>query len=89
MQQLFSPKTLAAHIGLAEQTTYNRHSAGGDIPRAIKLGHLLRFRRTDVESWLDAKNPSTAMATLPPPPGQPSSGGQPSVADQVTTERYQ
>ena len=55
MHQLFSPKTLAAHLGLAEQTIYNRHSKGGDLPKAIKLGHLLRFRPTDVDAWLDSK----------------------------------
>lgn len=55
MQQLFSPKTLAAHLGLAEQTIYNRHASGGDLPKAIKLGHLVRFHPTDVGTWLDAK----------------------------------
>ena len=46
MQQLFSPKTLAAYLGLAEQTIYNRHSSGGDLPKAVKLGHQLVPRPT-------------------------------------------
>lgn len=58
MQQLFSPKTLAAYLGLAEQTIYNRHSGGGDLPKAVKLGHLLRFRPADVDAWLDMKRQS-------------------------------
>ncbi|WP_217483376.1 helix-turn-helix transcriptional regulator [Achromobacter kerstersii] len=67
MQHLFSPQTLAAYIGLAEQTIYSRHSLGGDIPRAIKLGHLLRFRPSGVESWLDAKRqPKATAAPLQP-----------------------
>lgn len=78
MQQLFSPETLAAHLGLAEQTVYNRHSSGGDLPKSIKLGHLLRFRPSDVESWLDAKRQSSAAVTGQPPSrspeGQPSAG---------------
>lgn len=87
MQQLFSPKTLAAHIGLAEQTIYNRHSTGGDIPRAIKLGHLLRFLPADVESWLDAKRQSGAGAAGQPPTECPQ--GQPPAGSQVVTERNQ
>jgi predicted DNA-binding transcriptional regulator AlpA len=62
MQQLFSPRTLATYLGLAEQTIYNRHSTGGDLPKAIKLGHLLRFRPDDVDAWLSAKRQSTAAA---------------------------
>lgn len=62
MQQLFSPRTLATYLGLAEQTIYNRHSTGGDLPRAIKLGHLLRFMPDDVDAWLSAKRQSTAAA---------------------------
>ena len=59
MQQLFSPRTLATYLGLAQQTIYNRHSRGGDLPKAIKLGHLLRFRPADVDAWLNAKRQST------------------------------
>jgi len=62
MQQLFSPRTLAAHLGLAPQTIYNRHSKGGDLPKPIKLGHLLRFSPDDVDVWLDAKRQATAAA---------------------------
>ncbi|MEZ0245650.1 MAG: helix-turn-helix transcriptional regulator, partial [Methylophilaceae bacterium] len=53
VEQLLTPKTLAATLGLAEQTIYNRHSTGGDLPLAIKLGRLLRFRPSDVEAWLE------------------------------------
>ena len=62
MQQLFSPRTLATHLGLAQQTIYNRHSKGGDLPKAIKLGHLLRFSLDDVDAWLNAKRQATAAA---------------------------
>ncbi|MFC4523252.1 helix-turn-helix transcriptional regulator [Cupriavidus pinatubonensis] len=71
MQQLFSPKTLAAYLGLAEQTIYNRHSTGGDLPKAIKLGQLLRFRPADVEAWLHAKRQSNAAVTPLLATGQP------------------
>lgn len=71
MQQLFSPKTLAAYLGLAEQTIYNRHSTGGDLPNAIKLGQLLRFRPADVDAWLDAKRQSNAAVIPLPATGKP------------------
>ena len=71
MEQLFSPKSLAAYLGLAEQTIYNRHSTGGDLPKAIKLGQLLRFRPADVDAWLDAKRQPNAAARPLPATGQP------------------
>ncbi|RQQ29892.1 helix-turn-helix transcriptional regulator [Burkholderia stagnalis] len=83
MQQLFSPKTLAAYLGLAEQTIYNRHASGGDLPKAIKLGHLVRFRPADVEAWMDAKCQPSAVAI--PQPGQPSPARL--VRRPTTTER--
>ncbi|WP_316865094.1 helix-turn-helix transcriptional regulator [Ralstonia mannitolilytica] len=92
MEQLLSPKTLASRLGLAQQTIYNRHSTGGDLPKAIKLGHRLRFHPVDVESWLEAKRLSAAVATPHPAPGQSFSGGRrgpPSVADQFMTELSQ
>lgn len=55
MQQLFSFQALAAYLGLAEQTIHYCHSTGGDLPKAIKLGHLLPFRFADVDAWLDAE----------------------------------
>ena len=92
MEQLFSPKSLACHLGLAEQTIYNRHSTGRDLPRAIKLGHLLRFHPVDVEAWLEAKRQSGAVAITHPATGQPSSAGpteRSSADDQVALERLQ
>lgn len=65
MQELlFSPKTLAAYLGLAQQTIYNRHSGGGDLPKAFRLGRQLRFRADDVKSWLNAKQQFDASAVL-------------------------
>lgn len=66
MPQLLSPKTLAAYLGVAERTIYNRHSMGGDLPPAIKLGRLVRFRLADVNAWLDAKRPATSAPLASP-----------------------
>ncbi|WP_310158721.1 helix-turn-helix domain-containing protein [Herbaspirillum sp. 1173] len=55
MLPLLSPHDLAKVLGVAEQTIYNRHSNRDDLPPSIKLGRLLRFRREDVDTWLQQK----------------------------------
>jgi len=84
MHQLFSPQTLATYLGLAEQTIYNRHSTGGDLPKAVKLGRLLRFRPADVDAWVRAKGqPDSSPAPLPdiahPSPREESGAPPPGV----------
>jgi len=59
MDQLLSTKALASVLGVSEQTIYNRHSSGGNLPPSIKLGRLLRFRATDVDAWI-ANQPSSS-----------------------------
>ncbi|WP_459199254.1 helix-turn-helix transcriptional regulator [Ralstonia pseudosolanacearum] len=87
MEQLLTPKTLAATLGLAEQTIYNRHSAGGDLPPSIKLGRLLRFRPADVAVWLAKQASSThARPALAPPP-LARRRGRPTKAEQVAARR--
>ncbi|WP_121306994.1 helix-turn-helix domain-containing protein [Paraburkholderia sp. BL17N1] len=89
MEHLLTPKALAAALGLAEQTIYNRHSNGGDLPTCIKLGRLLRFRPGDVEVWL-AKQLS---ATEEPAPKEQAHmrrrRGRPTKAEQIATRQAQ
>jgi len=92
VEQLLTPETLAALLGLAKQTIYNRHSTGGDLPRATKLGKLLRFRPSDVEAWLEQKLESnhhlSPTAPLPDqPPSAPRRRGRPTKAEQVAARR--
>ncbi|BCL76674.1 hypothetical protein JHS3_24100 [Jeongeupia sp. HS-3] len=88
MEQLLSTKALAAMLGIAEQTIYNRHSIGGDLPPAIKLGHLLRFRASDVGTWIDAKcQPKTTPLTPPLLSAMPKRRGRPTKAEQVAARR--
>lgn len=82
VQQLLTPQTLAAMLGLAVQTIYNRHSTGGDLPRVTKLGRLLRFRPTDVEVWLEGQQENivqqstAALSMLARRPGRPTKAEQ-------------
>lgn len=88
MDKLLSPKMLADYLGLAEQTIYNRHSSGGDLPKTIKLGRLLRFRQKDVDVWLDAKSKvDTTRVTTPIQPSTPRRRGRPTKAEQITARR--
>ncbi|WP_316901988.1 helix-turn-helix transcriptional regulator [Ralstonia edaphi] len=87
MEDLLTPKTLAAALGLAEQTIYNRHSTGGDLPRCIKLGRLLRFRPVDVEAWLEKQLGATENPVAPEGTHVPRHRGRPTKAEQVAARR--
>jgi excisionase family DNA binding protein len=55
MTQLLSPRELAELLSLKEQTIYNRHSMGGNLPPCFKIGNRLRFRQSDVDAWIAAQ----------------------------------
>lgn len=44
---------VAQWLGKPKNTLYAWHSRGKG-PRAIRVGNTLRYRRSDVERWLDA-----------------------------------
>ena len=95
MNPLLSPKDLATALGVAEQTIYNRHSGGGDLPPCLKLGRLLRFRQEDVDAWLMRKLSASAAeqsrATRPQTTaaGQaPRRRGRPTIAEQLAARRH-
>ena len=91
---LLSPKDLAAALGIAEQTIYNRHSGGGDLPPCLKLGRLLRFRQEDVDAWLMCKHSesaaeqSRAIRSPAAVTGQaPRRRGRPTIVQQRAVQR--
>jgi excisionase family DNA binding protein len=48
---LWTPKTLAAYLGLRVQTLYDwRHAGQG--PAGFRLGKHLRYHDEDVQAWL-------------------------------------
>jgi excisionase family DNA binding protein len=55
---LFSPATLAAYLDVPIATVYtwNYHRSG---PPALHVGRHVRYRRADVEAWLDAQGPAS------------------------------
>lgn len=52
--ELLTPQVLAEGLGVPVQTLYVWRTKGAG-PRAIKVGRHLRYRRSDVEAWLDAQ----------------------------------
>lgn len=56
MDKLLDTKQLAQYLGIAASTIF-QYRADGTGPQYIKLGHLVRYRISDVEKWLDTKTP--------------------------------
>ncbi len=50
---LFTVETLAKRLSVSKQWVYERVSLK-EIPH-IKMGHFPRFRKAEIESWLDAQ----------------------------------
>jgi len=48
---LLSVKELARRLGVGERSIHRWHDAGV-LPRAVRIGRLLRWKRTDIDSWL-------------------------------------
>jgi excisionase family DNA binding protein len=48
---LLTINDLARLLGLSPKAIYNRRHRG-ELPRAIVLGHSLRWRPEDVEQWI-------------------------------------
>lgn len=67
MEPLLTTKALAELLCLAEQTIYNRISAGGDLPPHIKLGRLVRFRPSDVDAWVTKQQVTTSVVQIVAP----------------------
>lgn len=54
MENLMTVEEVAAYVGVPKHTVYQWASQGTG-PVGIKVGRYRRYRRRDVESWLDAK----------------------------------
>ena len=50
---LMTPEHLAEYLGVTPRWVYNNHQKLG-IP-AFQIGRALRFRRSDVDAWLDTR----------------------------------
>jgi len=52
---LFTPPEAAAYIGVTENTLSVWRCVGRYAIPFIKVGRLVRYRRSDLESWLESR----------------------------------
>lgn len=53
-ESLLTPEQVSELLGIPVGTLYGwRHKGNG--PRAIKIGRHLRYRRSDVDGWIDSR----------------------------------
>lgn len=52
MEKLLTVDDLAALLNVKKRSVYVARHTRGNLPPAIKIGGLLRFRPGDVETWL-------------------------------------
>lgn len=85
-QNLLTAAQLAERLGFKRQTIYNRLSLGGDLPAAIYLGRVPRWRPGDIEAWLSGKAPVRPTDPVPTilPKRRP---GRPTKSDQILRRR--
>jgi excisionase family DNA binding protein len=53
-ETLWSHEQAAAYLGIEEQTLYRLNSEGRG-PRRYKVGRYNRYRKTDIDAWLDTE----------------------------------
>lgn len=59
MEKLLTVDDLATLLNIQKRSVYVARYTRGNLPPAIKVGGLLRFRPSDVETWL-ANQPASA-----------------------------
>jgi excisionase family DNA binding protein len=53
IEPLLTLDDVVAYLGIPKNTLY-RWRVDGEGPRAMKIGKHLRYRRTELEAWLEA-----------------------------------
>ena len=62
--EILTLKDVAAYLKLAERTVY-LYAQTGKLP-GIKIGSAWRFRRSEIDQWLDAQRRITEASTKMP-----------------------
>lgn len=60
--EMFSPEALGEYLKVPLQSVYGWNSKGTG-PRRVKIGRHIRYRKRDVETWLEA-HAATGNASL-------------------------
>lgn len=43
---------LSVQTGMSVSTIYRKRSLGESLPRALKIGSLVRWRQSDIDEWI-------------------------------------
>lgn len=57
---LLTIEEVSEFLRIPVSSLYRWRSAGSDAPPAIRLGRHLRFRRSDIEAWLEGRTKASA-----------------------------
>lgn len=63
MKRLYTVQELADALRLQPGTIRNRLTRGEDLPRSILVGRRRLFPQNEVESWLQARDPQSALGS--------------------------
>ena len=50
---LMTQKELSQYLGISDRALRYRSATGGSMPKHVLIGAALRYRKKDIESWLD------------------------------------
>ncbi len=59
--EFLSVKQLCASLEIDKSTLYRWRKAGHG-PQAIKVGNIVRFKKADVDAWLESNNVAQAAS---------------------------
>jgi excisionase family DNA binding protein len=60
LERLLTAREAAAYVNIALQTFYWLRQKGDAYPPAIKVGGQLRYRKSQLDSWLDSQTETLA-----------------------------
>jgi predicted DNA-binding transcriptional regulator AlpA len=55
VHRLLDADDLSDFLGVSRDSLYDRRHRGVDLPPAIRIGRVLRWRIEDIERWLDER----------------------------------
>ena len=61
--RLFNTAQAAEYTGLAKQTLHQKRVSGGG-PRFCKIGRSVRYRKEDLDTWIEGFNTVASIAEL-------------------------
>lgn len=53
--ELLNAEAAAAYLGVAKQTLHNWRSSGRYRVPCLRVGRLVRYRRSDLDAWLETR----------------------------------